>query len=153
MRENVSAAELGKIVGDPHVPLSRAIAARLLLTALAPSEIMDEAGVRVVKHDPVPLRAMAELMDRIEGKAIQRQHITVRRERDPEKAVAELAGLMASYPQLAELVAGQLTADETRRTVMGEAIALACHPLPAESPRKRVQTTTPDRSGQEPRPA
>jgi hypothetical protein len=100
MRDNVSAADLGDMVNDPNIPISSALAARLILTALSPSEIQNEQG-RVMRHDPVPTRAIAEIMDRIEGKAVQRQELHVTRDRDPSEAMAQLAALIAKYPQLA----------------------------------------------------
>lgn len=101
---------------DPDMPLSRRLAARMVLVAFQPGQTysVDRDGNAVPgRLDPEPGRALTEILDRTVGKPTQTVLAGAAEPRDPQEVLNEMRALVDADPQVAAMllatVSGQLT--------------------------------------------
>ena len=91
----------------------RRLAARLIDAALEPTVVYKVAkdGHRYGERaNPVPLKAMEQILDRLHGKPLQ--EVKVETSRSPEEVQARLAALLQREPALWELLKARLAASD-----------------------------------------
>jgi hypothetical protein len=100
---------------DPDMPLSRRLAARMVLVAFQSGQTysVDAKGNAVPgRLDPEPGRALTEILDRTIGKPTQTVLAGAAEPRDPQDVLAEMRALVDADPQVAAMllatVSGQL---------------------------------------------